>query len=44
VPAWRQAVELADQLAEALAGSEIPDEIGAMEVAQRLFVTLRPHV
>lgn len=44
VPAWRQAVELADQLAEALAGNEIPDEIGAMEVAQRLFVTLRPHV
>ena len=44
VPAWRQAVELADQLADALAGAEIPDEIGAMEVAQRLFVTLRPHV
>jgi len=44
VPAWRQAVELADQLADALAGGDIPDEIGAMEVAQRLFVTLRPHV
>lgn len=44
VPAWRQALELADQLADALAGAEIPDEIGAMEVAQRLFVTLRPHV
>ncbi len=44
MPAWRQAVELADQLAEALAGSDIPDEIGAMEIAQRLFVTLRPHV
>ncbi|MBU6240745.1 MAG: hypothetical protein KJS66_03055 [Acidobacteria bacterium] len=44
VPVWRQAVELADQLADALAGGEIPDEIGAMEIAQRLFVTLRPHV
>lgn len=44
VPAWRQALELADQLADALAGGDIPDEIGAMEVAQRLFVTLRPHV
>ena len=44
VPAWRRALELADQLADALAGAEIPDEIGAMEVAQRLFVTLRPHV
>ena len=44
MPAWRQAVELADQLAEALAGADIPDEIGAMEIAKRLFVTLRPHV
>ena len=44
VPAWRQALELADQLADALAGGDIPDEISAMEVAQRLFVTLRPHV
>ena len=44
LPAWRQAVELSDQLADALAGSNFPDEIGAMEVAKRLFVTLRPHV
>ena len=44
LPAWRQAVELADQLADALAGSNFPDEIGAMEIAKRLFVTLRPHV
>jgi hypothetical protein len=44
MPAWRQAIELADQLADALAGNDIPDEIAAMEIAQRLFVTLRPHV
>jgi hypothetical protein len=44
MPAWRQALELADQLADALAGNDIPDEIAAMEIAQRLFVTLRPHV
>jgi hypothetical protein len=44
LPAWRQAVELADQLADALAGSNFPDEIAAMEIAKRLFVTLRPHV
>lgn len=44
LPAWRQAVELSDQLADALAGSNFPDEIGAMEIAKRLFVTLRPHV
>ena len=25
-------------------GADIPDEIGAMEIAKRLFVTLRPHV
>jgi hypothetical protein len=44
VPAWRQATELADQLAEALAGNDFPDEVAAMEIAQRLFVTLRGHV
>ena len=44
LPAWRQAAELADQLADALAGSNFPDEIAAMEIAKRLFVTLRPHV
>ena len=43
-PVWSQALELADQLAEALAGSDFPDEIAAMEIAKRLFVTLRPHV
>jgi len=44
VPVWRQATEMADQLADALAGNDFPDEIAAMEIAQRLFVTLRPHV
>jgi hypothetical protein len=44
IPVWRQASELADQLADALAGSDFPDEVAAMEIAQRLFVTLRAHV
>jgi hypothetical protein len=44
LPVWRQASEMADQLAEALAGNDFPDEISAMEIAKRLFVTLRPHV
>ena len=44
LPVWRQASEMADQLAEALAGNNFPDEVSAMEIAKRLFVTLRPHV
>ena len=44
VPVWRQASEMADQLADALAGNDFPDEQAAQEIAQRLFVTLRPHV
>jgi hypothetical protein len=44
IPVWRQASELADQLADALAGNDFPDEVAAMEIAQRLFVTLRAHV
>ena len=44
LPVWRQASEMADQLADALAGNNFPDEISAMEIAKRLFVTLRPHV
>jgi hypothetical protein len=44
LPVWRQASEMADQLADALAGNDFPDEISAMEIAKRLFVTLRPHV
>ena len=44
IPVWRQASELADQLADALAGNDFPDERAAMEIAQRLFVTLRAHV
>lgn len=44
IPVWRQASELADQLGDALAGNDFPDEVAAMEIAQRLFVTLRAHV
>jgi hypothetical protein len=44
VPVWRQASEMADQLADALVGNDFPDEQAAQEIAQRLFVTLRPHV
>jgi hypothetical protein len=35
---------MADQLADALVGNDFPDEQAAQEIAQRLFVTLRPHV
>lgn len=40
--AWRDACALADELADALAGAEQPDEVRAMELAERLRDTIRP--
>ncbi len=42
--AWRDACGLADLLADALAGSERPDELAAIALAERLRDTIRPSV
>lgn len=46
VPAsvWRQATDIADQIAAALADGNQPDEITAIDLAGRLHAVLRPHV
>ena len=46
VPAsvWRQATDIADQLAAALADDNQPDELTAIDLAGRLHAVLRPHV
>ena len=46
VPAsvWRQATDIADQIAAALADGNQPDEITAIDLAGRLHAVLHPHV
>ena len=46
VPAsvWRQATDIADQIAAALADGNQPDEMTAIDLAGRLHAVLRPHV
>ncbi|NQV97584.1 MAG: hypothetical protein HQ486_07280 [Acidimicrobiaceae bacterium] len=41
---WRQIVDLASQIEDALTGGEQPDEVTAMDLAGRLFAILRSHV
>lgn len=41
---WRQATDIADQLAAALADDNQPDELTAIDLAGRLHAVLRPHV
>lgn len=41
---WRQATDIADQIATALADGNQPDETTAIELAGRLQAVLRPHV
>lgn len=41
---WRQATDIADQLAAALADENQPDELTAIDLAGRLHAVLRPHV
>jgi len=41
---WRQIVDLAGQIEDALSGGEQPDEVTAMDLAGRLFAILRSHV
>ncbi len=41
---WRQATDIADQLASALADENQPDELTAIDLAGRLHAVLRPHV
>lgn len=41
---WRQIVDLASQIEDALSGGEQPDEVMAMDLAGRLFAILRSHV
>lgn len=41
---WREACNLADLLADALAGSDQPDELAAIALAERLRDTIRPSV
>lgn len=41
---WRDACSLADLLADALAGSDQPDELAAIALAERLRDTIRPSV
>ena len=41
---WRQIVDLATQIEDALSGGEHPDEVMAMDLAGRLFAILRSHV
>lgn len=41
---WRQIVDLASQIEDALSGGEQPDEVTAMDLAGRLFAILRSHV
>ncbi|MEO5974875.1 MAG: hypothetical protein ABIQ38_06725 [Ilumatobacteraceae bacterium] len=41
---WRQATDIADQLAAALADESQPDELTAIDLAGRLHALLRPHV
>ncbi|MEO8364556.1 MAG: hypothetical protein ABI570_09265 [Ilumatobacteraceae bacterium] len=42
--AWRQATDIADQLAAALTDDNQPDELTAIDLAGRLHAVLRPHV
>lgn len=41
---WRQATDIADQIAAALADGNQPDEMTAIDLAGRLHAVLRPHV
>jgi hypothetical protein len=41
---WTDAYTAADELADAIAGDETPDEEAAMAAAERLHELLRPHV
>ena len=41
---WRQIIDLANQIEEALVGSAQPDESTAMDLAGRLFAILRSNV
>lgn len=41
---WRQATDIADQLAAALTDDNQPDELTAIDLAGRLHAVLRPHV
>lgn len=44
VSVWRQATDIAAQIAAALADGNQPDEITAIDLAGRLHAVLRPHV
>ncbi|MFA5774493.1 MAG: hypothetical protein WC864_03835 [Ilumatobacteraceae bacterium] len=41
---WRQATDIADQLAAALTDDNQPDELTAIDLAGRLHAVLRPHI
>ncbi len=41
---WQESYTAADELADAIAGDETPDEEAAMTAAERLHELLRPHV
>lgn len=41
---WGRTCELADELADALAGDELPDEEAAVEIAEELYELLRPYI
>lgn len=41
---WQESYTVADELADAIAGDENPDEEAAMAAAERLHELLRPHV
>jgi len=41
---WTRTCELADELADALAGDELPDEEAAVEIADELYELLRPFI
>ena len=44
ISVWRQATDIADQIAAALADGNQPDEMTAIDLAGRLHAVLRPHV
>lgn len=41
---WQRTCELADELADALAGDDLPDEEAAVEIADELYELLRPYI
>jgi hypothetical protein len=41
---WKRTCELADELADALAGDDLPDEEAAVEIAEELYELLRPVI